>query len=96
MWRDLLADDVAIKRAPKSTAAVGQVDEDVTAKFLKSFSSWFRMKKALERIMRFGQWLRQGKPTGYKDPVSTREMSNAEKVILGYVQGKYFSADIKF
>lgn len=36
VWRELLADDVKVRKVPKSLAVVSQVD-NVTAKFLKSF-----------------------------------------------------------
>ncbi|XP_042887248.1 uncharacterized protein LOC122263026 [Penaeus japonicus] len=74
---DLLVDDIEVKKVPKSIAAVSQVAEDVTDKFLVSFSSWFRLKKAVAWMRRFGQWLKQGKPTtGLEYPITPNNTSS--------------------
>ena len=91
-----MIDDTETKKEHKIVAAATQVKEDNVDKLLKSFSSWFRLKKAVAWVRRFTKWLKQGKPqTGFKGAITQAEMYEAEGVIIGYVQGKSYGDEIK-
>ena len=89
---DLLLDDQEVKKEAKVCIAVTD-SEDRLEQMFKRYSSWFRLKKAVAWLIRFGEWLRKGKPKLNSD-LTVDEIQNAEKSIIRHVQRRRYSDEL--
>ena len=82
----------------KETQMVSMVtdEENVLQKYLSSFSSWFKLKRAVAWLLRFRQYLltRKRSPQEVnglkKSPLTVSELKHAEKSVIAFVQRECF------
>ncbi|XP_074653621.1 uncharacterized protein LOC141907778 [Tubulanus polymorphus] len=69
--------------------------EDPCMMYFQRFSSWTRLKRCIAWILRFKVNL-AGRLNGVKvaDPITVRELRQAEKAVLSYVQQLYYSEEL--
>ena len=92
--QDLLKNDKEVKRESKSFVASVAEENDSLETFMSRYSSWYRLRKAVGWLLRYKDWLLEGRPTQFASKqLDVSDMQRAEKAIVIYVQ-QVFAKDV--
>jgi hypothetical protein len=86
--------DVEEQSVAKTCDIVKDPEEPVD-KFLKKYSSWHKLKKAVAWLLRFKQWLKSGKEECEEKELRVEDLAAAETAIVAYLQKSAYSKEIK-
>lgn len=75
-------------------ASAVQATQDPLDRFIKRFSSWYKLVKATAWMIRFKKYLQDKGHTALKGNLSPREMEAATISLIRYVQGKQYESVI--
>jgi hypothetical protein len=91
---DLLNDDKEVKQQVTSCAAETTNAQNSFERLLEHYSCWYRLRKAVAWLMRFKSWLlkRDCRP---KEGLQVEELQEAERVVLTFLQQKYFGEELQ-
>ena len=87
-------DDKEVKIKVQVFTTSVEDSEKAFDRLLRQFSSWFRLKRAVAWMMRFGAWLQSHKHVVLERRLSVNELQTAERAVLRYIQGKHFPAEV--
>ena len=86
-----------------TTSKTEDENRDMVGELLESYSSWFRLKKAIAYLLRIRNFLRSkaGHDISFdrsdmKQPIAVEEMNKAEEAIIRHIQTKHFKDEYAF
>ena len=97
---ELLESDCEIKNVTVKCAEVNAcpIEEHPIDKLVNHYSSFYRLKKALARMVRIANYFRRDKKEPnckINAPVTGSEMQNAEKILVKHTQSSCYKAEIQ-
>ena len=88
----VLDTELEVKKEVKSYTTTAN-QENIIDQFFRRYSCWYRLRKAVAWLIRFGNWLLKGKPKSVRS-LDVEELQSAEKAILIYLQRRHYANEV--